>query len=145
MALSTEEIESGLKAILADDATPAPHPLGVLTTNGRTDWAAARAELIKNPANAENIKSIDSALFVVCLDDYSPKSLEEGNRQLLHGDARNRWFDKSFSLIISKDGKAGINFEHSWGDGVAVLRFMNEIFGYAHTQKKKRVEMSSPK
>lgn len=31
-------------------------------------------------------------------------------------------------MIVSKDGTAGVNFEHSWGDGVAVLRYFNEIF-----------------
>lgn len=39
-----------------------------------------------------------------------------------------RWFDKSFSLIVSKDGVAGLNFEHSWGDGVAVLRYFQDIY-----------------
>lgn len=39
-----------------------------------------------------------------------------------------RWFDKSFSLIVASDGVAGINFEHSWGDGVAVLRYFQDIY-----------------
>lgn len=39
-----------------------------------------------------------------------------------------RWFDKSLSVIVTKDGTTAINFEHSWGDGVAVLRFFNEIY-----------------
>ncbi|KAL4667421.1 hypothetical protein H8959_006110 [Pygathrix nigripes] len=47
---------------------------------------------------------------------------------MLHGDGTNRWFDKSFNLIIAKDGSAAVHFEHSWGDGVAVLRFFNEVF-----------------
>ena len=38
-----------------------------------------------------------------------------------------RWFDKSLQLIICKDGKAAVHFEHAWGDGVAVLRFFNEV------------------
>lgn len=38
-----------------------------------------------------------------------------------------RWFDKSVSLIVTKDGAAGVNFEHSWGDGVAVLRYFQDI------------------
>lgn len=38
-----------------------------------------------------------------------------------------RWFDKSFNLITTKDGWAGLNFEHAWGDGVAVMRFFNDI------------------
>ena len=39
-----------------------------------------------------------------------------------------RWFDKSFSLILTPSGQAAINFEHSWGDGVAILRFFNEVY-----------------
>lgn len=30
-------------------------------------------------------------------------------------------------MITTKDGWAGLNFEHAWGDGVAVMRFFNEI------------------
>lgn len=39
-----------------------------------------------------------------------------------------RWFDKSISLQISQDGYAAVNFEHAWGDGVAVLRFVQDIY-----------------
>lgn len=39
-----------------------------------------------------------------------------------------RWFDKSFSLQVSKDGHAAVNFEHAWGDGVAVLRYVQDIY-----------------
>ena len=39
-----------------------------------------------------------------------------------------RWFDKSLQLIVAPGGHAAVNFEHSWGDGVAVLRFFNEIY-----------------
>lgn len=45
-----------------------------------------------------------------------------------------RWFDKSFNVIVTKNGLSAINFEHSWGDGVAVLRFFNEL--YKHTTTK---------
>lgn len=38
------------------------------------------------------------------------------------------WFDKSLSLLISADGVTAVNFEHSWGDGVAVLRYFNEVY-----------------
>ena len=39
-----------------------------------------------------------------------------------------RWFDKSVQLIVCRNGLSGIHFEHAWGDGVAVLRFFNEIY-----------------
>src|SRR2546430_2494767 len=38
-----------------------------------------------------------------------------------------RWFDKSFQLIVDASATAAVNFEHAWGDGVAVLRFVNEV------------------
>ncbi len=31
-------------------------------------------------------------------------------------------------IILDKNGVAALNFEHSWGDGVAVLRLFNELF-----------------
>jgi carnitine O-palmitoyltransferase 2 len=40
---------------------------------------------------------------------------------MLHGTGRNRWFDKSFQYIVLPSGRAALNFEHSWGDGVAGL------------------------
>ena len=40
----------------------------------------------------------------------------------------HRWFDKSIQLIVARGGHAAINFEHSWGDGVAVLRLFEELY-----------------
>ena len=31
-----------------------------------------------------------------------------------------RWFDKSFSIVIYKNGKSGLNAEHSWADAPTV-------------------------
>ena len=31
------------------------------------------------------------------------------------------------SIIFSNNGLAGINFEHAWGDGVAIMRFFDDI------------------
>lgn len=39
-----------------------------------------------------------------------------------------RWFDKCFQLVVDAQGITAINFEHSWGDGVAILRLMEESF-----------------
>jgi hypothetical protein len=51
---------------------------------------------------------------------------------MLHGvgadSAGSRWYDKSFNLIVAANGTAAVNFEHAWGDGVAVMRYVNEVF-----------------
>lgn len=39
-------------------------------------------------------------------------------------------------MVITADGYAGINFEHSWGDGVAVLRYFNDIHRDSTTDLK---------
>lgn len=30
-------------------------------------------------------------------------------------------------MLITKDGYAALNFEHSWGDGVAILRYFQDM------------------
>ena len=41
--------------------------------------------------------------------------------------AANRWYDKTFNMIMLSDGTLGLHCEHAWGDGVALLRFCNDI------------------
>ena len=101
-------------------------------------------------SNKENLNLVDSAQFVVCLDDISYRSEEfiVAANNFLHGfndktrNYVNRWFDKSFSILVTKEGHSAINFEHSWGDGVAVLRFFNEI--YKDTTQKPLLHPNSP-
>lgn len=121
------EIQAHLKYILSDTAPVPSFPLGFLTTENRDVWASLRDRLVA-AGNAEALKKIDTALFCLCLDEERLKDHIHASHNMLHGNGYNRWFDKSFSIIMSKDGQAAINFEHSWGDGVAVLRFQNEVF-----------------
>ncbi|VDM96785.1 unnamed protein product, partial [Thelazia callipaeda] len=88
-----------------------------------------RTKLCAIGDNSRNLTLIDSALFAVCLDNEKSNHSDRVIQSLLSGDdARNRWFDKSFQLIVDARGLATINFEHSWGDGVALLRLMKESF-----------------
>lgn len=70
---------------------------------------------------------VDNALFVVCLDDSSPKTLQETcanmlcgtyelDRGVQIGTCTNRWYEK-LQIIVAANGTAGINFEHSGVDG----------------------------
>ncbi|KAJ8930444.1 hypothetical protein NQ314_016771 [Rhamnusium bicolor] len=126
--LPAEQILARLKYILEDDAPKCEFPVGILTTMERNRWATIRHEL-GEIGNHQSFKLIDSALFNVCLDTEilgdDPYAI---TRNFLHGDGENRWFDKSFSLQVSKDGQAAVNFEHAWGDGVAVLRYIQDIY-----------------
>ncbi|XP_068139865.1 LOW QUALITY PROTEIN: carnitine O-palmitoyltransferase 2, mitochondrial [Drosophila tropicalis] len=125
-----------LKAVLQLDSQreEAEVPLGVLTSAQRDEWAKARAHLVSSSHNADILqREVDASLFCVCLDTKEDGVFQEENqvpllKHLLGGKATNRWFDKSISLLISADGTASVHFEHSWGDGVAVLRYFNEVY-----------------
>ena len=84
---------------------------------------------MENAENRENFHLLDSAAFLICLDDIEFNGdIPQTCHNFLHGNHPespnlNRWFDKSFSIMITKDGEAAINFEHSWADGVTLLRF----------------------
>ncbi|XP_048511975.1 carnitine O-palmitoyltransferase 2, mitochondrial-like isoform X2 [Athalia rosae] len=124
---SPKEIASNLKAILADDAEVAENPIGLLTTTERDLWAGTRHHL-SEIGNQDLLKTIDSAILMLILDEETlATDYKHLIRTLLHSDGVNRWFDKSFSLIVAKDGTAGLNFEHSWGDGVAILRYLQDV------------------
>lgn len=125
--LRPSEIQAHLEYILADPAPVPSFPLGFLTTENRDVWASLRDGL-RAAGNAESLEMVDCALFCICLDEEGLKDHIHASHNMLHGNGYNRWFDKSFSIILSQDGQAAINFEHSWGDGVAVLRFQNEVY-----------------
>ncbi|CCE92031.1 carnitine O-acetyltransferase YAT1 TDEL_0D04470 [Torulaspora delbrueckii] len=155
-----EELEWNLYSIIMDnekkpldvDADEAPNiPFGVFTTENRRVWANIRDYVFhdSDPANWKNLKIIDSALFVICLDDVSFKNEEKDElvKSLLcgtseieldptntsrpfgvqRGTCSNRWYDK-LQLIVTRNGKAGINFEHTGIDGHTVLRLATDIY-----------------
>ncbi|XP_021701616.1 carnitine O-palmitoyltransferase 2, mitochondrial [Aedes aegypti] len=136
-----ETLLARFKYVLSDNRPPSDSPLGLLTTENRDTWARIRYHL-GEIGNEKALRTVDSALFCLCLDNgtIDPEHPIPMIRDFLFGDGTNRWFDKSFSLIVSKDGTAGINFEHSWGDGVAVLRYFQEI--YKETTKRPFVDPS---
>ena len=60
-----------------------------------------------HPENKKLLEKIESASFVVCLDDFEPVTRDESCRACWHGDGRNRFFDKPLQFIIYDNGKAG--------------------------------------
>lgn len=120
------EILAHLQYILADSTPEPTFPLGFLTMENRDVWAILRNKLVA-AGNTEELHAIDSSLFCLCLDDETLTDLTHITQNVFSGGGSNRWYDKSCSLILTKNGECGISFEHSWGDGVSVLRFINEI------------------
>lgn len=124
--VSRDDIHANLSAILKASNNKVEHPLAILTAEKRDTWAELRQHLETDPKNAELIHRLDSALFMIGLDDRDCLDEYDATEMFLYGDGSSRWFDKSFHMAISKNAKMAINFEHAWGDGVAVVRFLNE-------------------
>jgi carnitine O-acetyltransferase len=145
-AVDEEDIYDILRAIELNASQALPeettrNAIGVLTSTSRSDWADARMELLQSsPKNAAALHIIDSALFVLVLDDFVPPNMHAAGSNMLHGTSQlnsqnnlqlgtclNRWYDK-LQLIVCKDGTSGINFEHSTIDGHTALRFVSDMY-----------------
>ena len=128
--LNTAELEAQFRRIyqLAAERVPS---VGVLTTENRDVWADARALLLRaDPGNAAALEAIESAAFLVCLDDAAPVTLEERAHQYWHGDGQNRWFDKPLQFIVNDNGTSGFMGEHSMMDGTPTHRlndYVNDV------------------
>jgi len=149
VAVNEHDILAILEAIKADASKVEPdvscrNSLGVLTTLPRSEWAKARDIIVAHSdSNQTGLDIVDSALFVLVIDDVTPKDIHEAAANMLHGTHNlvstgnlidyqagsccNRWYDK-LQIIVCQDGRAGINFEHSAIDGHTALRFVSDIF-----------------
>lgn len=158
IALNFEAIiEDGSNTLITEAAKSA---VGVLTTENRRIWANIRDSLMENsPANggtnnAECLRKIDSSLFIVCLDHAEPESLSDLARNMLCGlsemekgvqvgTCTNRWYDK-LQIIVTKNAKVGVNFEHTGVDGHTVLRFVSDVYMDTILRFAKTIDGKSP-
>lgn len=128
--LNTSELEQAFRRVyeLAGQRAPA---VGALTSENRDVWTDARAVLLAaDPSNARSLEAIESASFVVCLDDANPVTLEERAHAYWHGDGQNRWYDKPLQFIVNDNGTSGFMGEHSMMDGTPTHRlndYVNDV------------------
>jgi carnitine O-acetyltransferase len=141
--LTERALLGNLQAIVTDAEKLDPNliaetAVGILSTEKRKTWSNCRKILKTNEYNAKCLEIIDSALFVVCMDDAEPEDAGQlsnnmlcGTYQLINGIQRgtctNRWYDK-LQIIVCKNGAAGINFEHTGVDGHTVLRYVADVY-----------------
>lgn len=124
--LNTSEFEQQFRRIY-EKAEKSP-AVGALPSENRDVWTAARNNLLNaHASNRTALETIQSASFVVCLDDAAPVTLEERAHQYWHGDGQNRWFDKPLEFIINSNGTSGFIGEHSMMDGTPTHRLNDYI------------------
>lgn len=124
--LNTSELEKQFVRVYEKAQRVAP--IGALTSEHRDVWADARQALLDtSPKNQASLEAIESASFVVCLDDASPVTMEERAHQYWHGDGANRWYDKPLQFIVNDNGTSGFMGEHSMMDGTPTHRLNDYI------------------
>eukprot|EP00039_Didymoeca_costata_P003532 m.68234 g.68234 ORF g.68234 m.68234 type:complete len:654 (-) comp11950_c0_seq2:250-2211(-) len=146
VCVSEADLRLNFEAILADGSDisakeRAECAMGVFTTANRRHWAKMREKISQvSERNRKNLQVIDSSLFVICLDtEDACSTLDQVAANMLHGTYRldsagiqtgtlgNRWYDK-FQIIVTENGHAGINFEHTAVDGHTMLRVVSDVF-----------------
>ena len=123
--LTSKELENQFQKIIELAGTNKGEPIGIMTSEHRSTWAEMRNSIVNdNHKNSRAMERIESAIFVVCLDDTKPSTSEEMARELYHSNGQNRFFDKQ-QFIIFENGESGFLAEHSMADGTHTLR-MND-------------------
>ncbi|MDQ6783362.1 MAG: choline/carnitine O-acyltransferase [Actinomycetota bacterium] len=138
---SLEDLVGGLRAVMEAGAKPAESTtsVGQLTTKARSEWAVSRQGLLDAAlANSARLDTVERALFCICLEDCAPHDVLQASDHLLHGDAANRWYDKALSLIIFRDGSAGLNGEHCCLDGTTILTFIDALLNHSDEEHARR-------
>jgi len=110
------ELKSQLDLIVSEErGQPRAIPVSLLTAGNRDHWARTREQLMEISAtNKQNLETIESGLFVVCLDDDFPTTITEEVEFAMHsGNGRNRWFDKNYNIITFLNGHVAVNGEHT--------------------------------
>lgn len=138
--LQPRQIEYLLDKIVADKDGPTDSEeyISSLTTLNRTSWAKIREQKLQtDPVNKQSLRIIESAAFVVVLEDddfefdpKDPSKLDRYGQLLLHGKGNDRWYDKSLNLIVSRTGRCGFNVEHSFADAPILAHYWEYTLGY---------------
>ena len=130
--LNSAELQKQIQGILDDVSEPdeGEKHLAALTASDRKVWAETRNSYFNKGLNKTSLDIIERSAFVLVLDDYAYGYDDEDEsqashygRMMLHGKCSDRWFDKSFQLIVGNNGKMGLNGEHSWADAPVVAHF----------------------
>uniref|UniRef100_A0A8B9LEB9 Choline O-acetyltransferase n=1 Tax=Astyanax mexicanus TaxID=7994 RepID=A0A8B9LEB9_ASTMX len=122
---------------MADSEEERLPPIGLLTSDGRTEWAESRSVLVKDSTNRDSLDMIERCLCLVCLDEACGMELNDTNRAMLmlHGGGKNknganRWYDKPMQFVVGADGCCGVVCEHSLFEGIVLVQCTEYLLKY---------------
>eukprot|EP01129_Flabellula_baltica_P004872 TRINITY_DN1727_c0_g1_i1.p1 TRINITY_DN1727_c0_g1~~TRINITY_DN1727_c0_g1_i1.p1 ORF type:complete len:594 (+),score=125.02 TRINITY_DN1727_c0_g1_i1:201-1982(+) len=120
---------AGILSEISQQKSSSSISVGYGTAAERDTWADIYKNLRASSAvNSESIDTIESAMFTVSLDDEQPTEEADEIHHFLHHKGFNRWWDKSLAFSVLPSGRTSVGWEHSWGDGAPVVRYVRDIF-----------------
>lgn len=140
---SKHELSAIIKSIIHDSKLAkkckSNFNIGTFTSESKSTWKMARLSLEKS--NKEQMELIDSALFIVSLDDesFNDSDVDDKIQLVSHGTSRidkdgyqygtciNRYYDK-INLVVTKNATAACIYPASIIDGTTVLRFISDVY-----------------
>uniref|UniRef100_UPI00398EFD54 choline O-acetyltransferase n=1 Tax=Pristiophorus japonicus TaxID=55135 RepID=UPI00398EFD54 len=135
---------------MAENKEEGAPPIGLLTSDSRTQWAEARRVVMKDSTNRDSLDAIERCIFLLCLD--VPSGVEQTDinlaLQIMHGggwhkNSANRWYDKTMQFIVGNDGACGLVYEHSPAEGIAVVQCVEHLLSYIKETSRKLVRADS--
>ncbi|PID15634.1 hypothetical protein CSV63_07605 [Sporosarcina sp. P34] len=131
---SSEALSSVIESIISLKE-PAGKNVGIFTTTNRNKAANIYQQLSVTTINAENLQSIADSLVVLSIDEESTNSDEAIQNLLLGG--KNKYFDKTLQIVITKAGEVGYSVEHTAVDGTtsfAVIQYIQDQLNSTDTE-----------
>lgn len=127
-AISYAELRSTFQAIVDSVGDDEGVWTGILTADNRKTWSQNRHSATERaPGNAEYLKVIEEAIFVLCLDHRAPETDTEQLEFTFFGDGFNRWYDKSLQVVVMANGKTSFIFEHGAVDGMTYWNYSSTM------------------
>jgi len=88
--------------------------------------------MMKDPINCESLKIVEESIFCLTLTDDDPESYTDQLWESLCGKAFDKWFDKSFNIIIHSNLKSAFNVEHSTSEATLTGRLWEYIYHHCN-------------
>ncbi|KAE9412900.1 hypothetical protein Angca_006239 [Angiostrongylus cantonensis] len=104
------------------------HCIASLTTEHRDTWAKLRTLIMSmSERNMKNIQTIEKSCFCLTLTDNVYESKPAQLHAALMGEARMQWADKSWNVIVCKDGQVLLQGDHSNVDAIVMMHTIDDI------------------
>eukprot|EP00057_Strongylocentrotus_purpuratus_P031781 XP_785639.4 PREDICTED: peroxisomal carnitine O-octanoyltransferase [Strongylocentrotus purpuratus] len=133
--VSSREFARQLQNVKDRSTTKRGQCMSTLTADERSRYAENQKHLKSlHPVNEQHIKTINTAIVMLALDDSTPSTYTELVQAAMSGrNVHNHWLDKSVLLICNKNGSLSCISDHAPFDAMICVEMI--YWGYVKLEK----------